>query len=111
MVRSKALIATTLLVLGATAHGHGDHGHHDDHDDHMECGIIEDKEDYDQTLHIAAVFIVFALSILGSLLPIVSSYVSCLRNSRAAIAMLNSFGFGVVIATAFIHMIPSAMDT
>ncbi|OQR91128.1 Zinc (Zn2)-Iron (Fe2) Permease (ZIP) Family [Achlya hypogyna] len=80
--------------------------------DDSACGLpVEDEGTYDRPMHIAAVGIIFAVSLLGSLLPVVSSYVSCLRKSRRAIELLNSFGFGVVIATAFIHMIPPALDT
>ncbi|KDO20023.1 hypothetical protein SPRG_14171 [Saprolegnia parasitica CBS 223.65] len=74
------------------------------------CGApMEMDGDYDHPMHYAAVGIIFAASLLGSMLPVASSYVSCLRNGRRAIEVLNSFGFGVVIATAFIHMIPPAM--
>ncbi|ETV65227.1 hypothetical protein H257_18002 [Aphanomyces astaci] len=102
---STLLLASAIMAAAVSAHGDHDHDH--DHD-LSECGIIEDKDDYDQGIHVAAIFIVFGVSILGSLLPVVSSYVSCLRNSQKLLSLLNSFGFGVVISTAFIHMIPSA---
>ncbi|KAF0694321.1 Aste57867_14795 [Aphanomyces stellatus] len=75
------------------------------------CGAIVPKDDYDHPMHVAAIFIIFGVSLLGSMLPVISNYISCLRNSRKALSLLNSFGFGVVVATAFIHMIPPAIDT
>ncbi|RHY41999.1 hypothetical protein DYB30_011981 [Aphanomyces astaci] len=77
------------------------------------CGAIKNLkvEGYNTSLHIAAIFIVFGVSIVGSLFPVFSAYVTCLRKARSVLTLLNSFGFGVVIATAFIHMIPPAIDT
>ncbi|RLN92768.1 hypothetical protein DYB28_007587 [Aphanomyces astaci] len=77
------------------------------------CGAIKNLkvEGYNKSLHIAAIFIVFGVSIVGSLFPVFSAYVTCLRKARSVLTLLNSFGFGVVIATAFIHMIPPAIDT
>ncbi|KAF0700544.1 hypothetical protein As57867_008916, partial [Aphanomyces stellatus] len=95
--------AVALAAMTALAHA--------DDIDSGACGAINANDAYDQAMHIAAIFIIFAMSILGSMLPVVSNYVSCLRNSRKALSLLNSFGFGVVVATAFIHMIPPAIDT
>ncbi|RHY51483.1 hypothetical protein DYB34_006638 [Aphanomyces astaci] len=105
---SNAFVTTTLLLALAATTVHADDAVGTIPDD---CGVVLGKDDiYDQKLHIAAIFIVFGVSIFGSFLPVVSSYVSCLRNSQKLLSLLNSFGFGVVIATAFIHMIPAAME-
>ncbi|KDO20938.1 hypothetical protein SPRG_14029 [Saprolegnia parasitica CBS 223.65] len=48
---------------------------------------------------------------MGSMLPVMSSYVPWLRSRATGMEMLSSFGFGVVISTAFVHMIPPAIAT
>ncbi|ETV65230.1 hypothetical protein H257_18005 [Aphanomyces astaci] len=105
----------TFLVLATAVHAQHNHDSHQESEPVAAvlsaCGVVTHQPDYDRGVHIAAIFIVFVVSMLGSLLPVVSSYVSCLRNSRTVLSVLNSFGFGVVIATSFIHMIPAAMET
>ncbi|KAG9408737.1 high-affinity Zn(2+) transporter zrt1 [Aphanomyces cochlioides] len=77
----------------------------------VDCGaLLNTGETYDMPLHIAAVFIILGVSLLGSLFPVVSTHIACLRKSQSIIALLNSFGFGVVVSTAFIHLIPPAVE-
>ncbi|KAF0694320.1 Aste57867_14794 [Aphanomyces stellatus] len=107
-------LSVRLLVLTAVVFAHGDHDHDHEGEDASAgsiCGAVGDMDDYDTAMHIGAIFIVFAVSIVGSMLPVLSSYVSCLRNNSSILSLLNSFGFGVVVATAFIHMIPSASES
>ncbi|CAK4844036.1 unnamed protein product, partial [Aphanomyces euteiches] len=74
-----------------------------------DCGaLLNSDEPYDLPLHVAAVFIILGVSLLGSLVPVVTTHVACLRKSQSIVALLNSFGFGVVVSTAFIHLIPPA---
>ncbi|OQR84815.1 Zinc (Zn2)-Iron (Fe2) Permease (ZIP) Family [Achlya hypogyna] len=104
------ILILALLLWSGPAHGHSHGG--GGHDDHGECGEVEgDPDTYDTNLHIAAAFIVFAASIVGAMLPVISSYVPCLRRNQSGMEMLSSFGFGVVISTAFVHMIPPAITT
>ncbi|KAG9408738.1 high-affinity Zn(2+) transporter zrt1 [Aphanomyces cochlioides] len=99
------LMATTMALISAFATAADD-------DSAVECGAVTKTEDaYDTSMHIAAVFIIFGVSIVGSLFPVVNTHVACLHKSRSVVALLNAFGFGVVIATACIHMIPPAIET
>ncbi|CAK4307938.1 hypothetical protein Ae201684P_022302 [Aphanomyces euteiches] len=108
------LICLLLLVgLAAAMRAHGSHDE-EGHDHELQastCGSVEEKEDYNQGLHTAAIFIVMGVSLVGSFLPVLSSVVACLRNSRSVLDLLNAFGIGVVVATACIHMIPAAIET
>ena len=62
---------------------------------------------YTQSLHIAAIFIVFATSITGATLPLfVKRLASHLDNVYLSCGKL--FGAGVILATGFIHMFPTA---
>ncbi|EGZ19541.1 hypothetical protein PHYSODRAFT_490297 [Phytophthora sojae] len=69
------------------------------------CGCIstESGQDYDTTMHVGAIFIVFAVSWAGSLLPVLTQKV---RWSTDSILMdgISAFAFGVVLATGLIHM-------
>ncbi|OQS01016.1 Zinc (Zn2)-Iron (Fe2) Permease (ZIP) Family [Thraustotheca clavata] len=72
------------------------------------CGAPLEKGEYNTKLHIISIFVLFSFSLLGSMVPVLSSYLMCLRRSRKFIEFVNSFGFGVIIATTFVHIIPPA---
>ncbi|KAG9408736.1 high-affinity Zn(2+) transporter zrt1 [Aphanomyces cochlioides] len=113
MSRKVWICLLLLLGLAAAMRAHGNHDE-EGHDHELQvslCGSVEEKEDYNQGLHTAAIFIVMGVSLVGSFLPVLSSYIACLRNSRSVLDLLNAFGIGVVVATACIHMIPSAIET
>ncbi|KAG0259001.1 hypothetical protein BG011_002864 [Mortierella polycephala] len=69
-------------------------------------------EDYNLSLHIGGLFANMAASTLGVLLPILFAYTTFNAKTtskiQAAIQTARTFGSGVIIATAFIHMLPSA---
>ena len=74
------------------------------------CGGPRDYSSYaDLAEEIASVPVIFLCSLAGSMLPVLSSYLGCLRNSRKVMECFNALGFGVVVSTAFVHMIPPAM--
>ncbi|OQS04188.1 Zinc (Zn2)-Iron (Fe2) Permease (ZIP) Family, partial [Thraustotheca clavata] len=98
------LFVLTTFVIGHSHEGGEEHHQH-------ECGEIEgDPSTYNTNIHISAAFIVCVVSLVGSLLPILSSRMACLQGENKAMEILCSFGFGVVIATAFVHMIPPAIS-
>ena len=47
---------------------------------------------------------------MGSMLPVLSKYVSFFKLNDNFLHYITCFGIGVVIATAFIQMIPPAFD-
>ncbi|KAF9186391.1 hypothetical protein BGZ51_002034 [Haplosporangium sp. Z 767] len=69
-------------------------------------------EDYNLSLHIGGLFANMAASTLGVLLPILFAYTTFNAKTtskiQAAIQTARTFGSGVIIATAFIHMLPTA---
>ncbi|KDO20834.1 hypothetical protein SPRG_13649 [Saprolegnia parasitica CBS 223.65] len=73
------------------------------------CGGPRDSIVADLAEEIASVPVIFLCSLAGSMLPVLSSYLACLRNSRKIMECFNALGFGVVVSTAFIHIIPPAM--
>ncbi|KAF9957648.1 high-affinity Zn(2+) transporter zrt1 [Mortierella alpina] len=68
-----------------------------------------DKDGYNMSLHIAAVFIILAASTAGVFMPVIASKVRALRISDRVLTLGKQFGTGVILATAFIHMMPTAM--
>ncbi|KAG9321676.1 hypothetical protein KVV02_004080 [Mortierella alpina] len=75
-----------------------------------ECAVeAVDRDNYHMSLHIAAVFIILAASTAGVFMPVIASKVRALRISDRVLTLGKQFGTGVILATAFIHMMPTAM--
>jgi solute carrier family 39 (zinc transporter), member 1/2/3 len=74
------------------------------------CAALSDETEYDVGLHVGAIFILFSVSMLGTLLPIISSKVPFLSSRSIIMEWLMAFGFGVVIATGFIHMMNEGIE-
>ncbi|KAF9911989.1 high-affinity Zn(2+) transporter zrt1 [Linnemannia zychae] len=69
----------------------------------------EDRQEYNMSLHIASVFIILAASTCGVFMPVIASKVRALRISNRVLTLGKQFGTGVILATGFIHMMPTAM--
>ncbi|TPP40438.1 ZIP Zinc transporter family protein [Leishmania donovani] len=90
---------------GGHGHSHGsgsDGGHGHSHG----CASVEG--DYMLGLHIAAIFIILAASVVGTLIPIVGKRVPALRLHAYVYAVGKAAATGVVLAVAMIHMINHA---
>ena len=75
-----------------------------------ECSIEnEDRGGYNTSLHIASIFIILSASAAGVFMPVIASKVRVLRISERVLTLGKQFGTGVILATAFIHMMPTAM--
>ncbi|GIZ41953.1 hypothetical protein CKM354_000523600 [Cercospora kikuchii] len=72
------------------------------------CGSGTRAEDYNLSLHVGALFIILAVSAGACALPIVALRVPQLRIPAKAHFGFRHFGTGVLIATAFVHLIPTA---
>ncbi|KAF9327837.1 high-affinity Zn(2+) transporter zrt1 [Podila minutissima] len=69
-----------------------------------------DLESYNTSLHIASVFIILAASTAGVFMPVIASKFRSLRISARVLTLGKQFGTGVILATGFIHMLPTAMS-
>ncbi|KAJ2539222.1 hypothetical protein EV175_006371, partial [Coemansia sp. RSA 1933] len=83
----------------------------------MECGTVDDGSSgsqWDKDWHLASVFIVVGASALGVFLPIVSQTVRGLGQQgfvrSFGLQLGQFFGAGVIVATAFIHLLPTATE-
>ncbi|CAI2178870.1 4879_t:CDS:10, partial [Funneliformis geosporum] len=69
-----------------------------------------DESTYNLGLHIGALFIIFVTSSFGAFVPLISKKCPNLIIPGSVFFFCKNFGTGVILATAFIHMIPSAFD-
>ncbi|KAL2266070.1 hypothetical protein VTJ83DRAFT_5422 [Remersonia thermophila] len=72
------------------------------------CGSGQEVGEYDLPLHVAALFLVMAASIFGAGFPVVAKKVSWLKVPKKAFFLCKHFGTGVLVATAFVHLLPTA---
>ncbi|TFK51936.1 ZIP-like iron-zinc transporter [Heliocybe sulcata] len=61
-------------------------------------------------LRIGSVFVILACSMSGALFPVLARRTKWLRIPKPAFEFAKYFGSGVIIATAFIHLLDPAMD-
>ncbi|KFY12668.1 hypothetical protein V492_03747 [Pseudogymnoascus sp. VKM F-4246] len=72
------------------------------------CGTASNGEDYNLNLHIAAVFIILFVSSTACAFPLVVVKAPRLRIPPTFLFVVRHFGTGVLIATAFVHLLPTA---
>ncbi|KAF1985421.1 Zinc/iron permease [Aulographum hederae CBS 113979] len=70
-----------------------------------------DANSYDLPLHVAALFLVLFASIGGAGFPVVAKKVKWLNIPPYAFFVCKHFGTGVLIATAFVHLLPTAFES
>ncbi|KAL6413333.1 hypothetical protein AUP68_02842 [Ilyonectria robusta] len=66
------------------------------------------KNDYNTGLHVAALFIILCVSTLACAFPILAVKFPGLRIPNRFFFAVRHFGTGVLIATAFVHLLPTA---
>lgn len=64
--------------------------------------------EYNMPLHAGAIFIIWFVSSLGCCFPIMAAKLPGLRIPRRFFFAVRHFGTGVLIATAFVHLLPTA---
>lgn len=72
------------------------------------CGLSTRREDYKLGLHVGALFIILAVSAGACALPLLALRVPRLRIPSQALFIFRHFGTGVLLATAFVHLLPTA---
>jgi zinc transporter 1/2/3 len=72
------------------------------------CGRAVNGEDYNLDLHIAAVFIILFVSSTACAFPLIVVKAPRLRIPPTFLFVVRHFGTGVLIATAFVHLLPTA---
>ncbi|SPO04851.1 related to zinc transporter [Cephalotrichum gorgonifer] len=75
------------------------------------CGGGAAVGEYDLPIHVVGLFLVLAFSILGCGFPVVAKRVKWLKIPPSAFFACKHFGTGVLVATAFVHLLPTAFGS
>ncbi|EMG49921.1 hypothetical protein G210_5129 [Candida maltosa Xu316] len=75
------------------------------------CAEIHDDHIDNLGVRISSVFVIFALSSLGSMFPLVSRRYTKLQVPSWVFFICRYFGSGVILATGFIHLLADASET
>ncbi|KAM0331618.1 hypothetical protein ACHAQA_003297 [Verticillium albo-atrum] len=73
-----------------------------------QCGGGAEPGVYDLPLHVGALFLVLFASTLGAGFPVVAKKVKWLKVPPTVFFACKHFGTGVLVATAFVHLLPTA---
>ncbi|TEA10218.1 Zinc-regulated transporter 2 [Colletotrichum sidae] len=71
-------------------------------------GGLNDDDTYNVPLHVGALFIILGVSFLACAFPIIATRIPGVRIPRCFFFAVRHFGTGVLIATAFVHLLPTA---
>ncbi|PLB46568.1 Zip-domain-containing protein [Aspergillus steynii IBT 23096] len=69
------------------------------------------KSEYNTPLHVAALFIILSVSTLACVFPVLASWSPRMRIPASFLFFVSHFGTGVLIATAFVHLLPTAFQS
>ncbi|OTA68737.1 Zinc/iron permease [Hypoxylon sp. EC38] len=95
----------THLLLAELSKRHGGSSNHDA--ERPACGS-GDRGAYDTGLHVFALFLILSLSVLACGFPLLSRQSAHSRRAHQIVFLCQHFGTGVLIATAFVHLLPTA---
>ncbi|CAE6451383.1 unnamed protein product [Rhizoctonia solani] len=73
------------------------------------CGNVQRQDAYLE-LRVASIFIILATSIFGAAFPVLASRLRFLSGHKSIFEGAKYFGSGVIIATAFIHLLAPAVE-
>ncbi|OJI98309.1 hypothetical protein ASPVEDRAFT_79970 [Aspergillus versicolor CBS 583.65] len=69
------------------------------------------SDSYDLGLHVAALFIILGTSTIACAFPLLATRFTRLRIPGSFLFFVRHFGTGVLIATAFVHLLPTAFES
>lgn len=75
----------------------------------LECGAVQNEHTY-TGLRVASIFVILAGSSFGALFPVVAKRSPFFRVPKTVYEFAKYFGSGVIIATAFIHLLAPAFE-
>ncbi|KAG8854569.1 high-affinity Zn(2+) transporter zrt1 [Tulasnella sp. 330] len=75
----------------------------------LQCGSLNNQSDF-LGLRIGSIFVILASSCFGALFPVIAKRATMLPLPKAVYDFAKYFGSGVIIATAFIHLLAPAFD-
>ncbi|KAI5210504.1 Zinc/iron permease [Aureobasidium subglaciale] len=81
------------------------------HNDRPACGTAGSNKDYNMPLHVFALVLILVLSTLACSFPLLVRRVPRMPVPRQFLFLSRHFGTGVLIATAFVHLLPTAFTS
>lgn len=72
------------------------------------CESSNAGDDYNTPLHVGALLIILAVSTLACATPLLAAKIPALRIPEPFLFGVRHFGTGVLLATAFVHLLPTA---
>jgi zinc transporter 1/2/3 len=75
---------------------------------HTSAGHTYNPDDYNLGLHVGSLFVVLAVSSLACAFPLLVLRFPRLRIPTCVLFVVRHFGTGVLLATAFVHLLPTA---
>lgn len=82
----------------------------DDDQERPECGSGK-KGSYDTSAHVLALVLILTLSTLACGFPLFSTRSKSSKRQKNIVFLCQHFGTGVLIATAFVHLLPTAFTS
>lgn len=76
-----------------------------------QCGGGLEQGEYDLPLHVVGLFLVLAASCFGAGFPVVAKRVKWMKIPDSVFFASKHFGTGVLVATAFVHLLPTAFGS
>ncbi|KAF2717411.1 Zinc/iron permease [Polychaeton citri CBS 116435] len=76
--------------------------------DRPECGSGSPPRHYNTPLHVFALFLILVLSTAACSFPVIAKRFPSLPIPKRALFVSRHFGTGVLLATAFVHLLPTA---
>ncbi|WYZ37696.1 hypothetical protein EsH8_II_001202 [Colletotrichum jinshuiense] len=71
-------------------------------------GGLGDEDAYNTPLHVGALFIILGVSFFACAFPLIAAAIPGVRIPRPFFFAVRHFGTGVLLATAFVHLLPTA---
>ena len=105
---TRGVVACPLHEANETLLYYTMHRRQDDGVDRCQSGIAYDPAAYNLGLHIGSVFVVLAVSSLACAFPLLVLRFPRLRIPARVLFVVRHFGTGVLLATAFVHLLPTA---
>lgn len=106
-------IPTKELLAELSRRADTQHGSQHDprQDEQPQCAGSETRGSYDTGIHVFALVLILILSTLACAFPLFSRRFSTGRKQRYIIFLFQHFGTGVLLATAFVHLLPTAFTS
>ncbi|KAG5440509.1 hypothetical protein PCK2_000443 [Pneumocystis canis] len=85
---------------------------HKYHSDHYDSNVCEAKDDYDGNLglRISSIFVIMIFSAIGVFFPLIITKIRCLKISQSLYYFIKFLGTGIIIGTAFVHLLQPAFE-